>query len=144
VTRRARACWRSPGQGDVRPDRRDLRPAEFGDDAGLHHEWRRRAADLAEVSPGGRVLDVATGTGDLALELAGRVAPGGQVIAVDFSERMLELARQKATAAGREGVQLEFRTGTRWRCPLATVNSTPSRWASASATSPISIRVCER
>ncbi len=33
--------------------------------AGLHHEWRRRAADLADVAPGDRVLDVATGTGDL-------------------------------------------------------------------------------
>ena len=41
--------------------------------AGLHHQWRRRAADLAALAPGGRVLDVATGTGDLALELAQRV-----------------------------------------------------------------------
>src|ERR1700748_3527848 len=60
--------------------------------AGLHHEWRRRATDLAELSPGGRALDVATGTGDLALELATRVRPGGEVVGVDFSERMLELA----------------------------------------------------
>jgi demethylmenaquinone methyltransferase / 2-methoxy-6-polyprenyl-1,4-benzoquinol methylase len=64
--------------------------------AGLHHHWRRRAADLAGVSPGDRVLDVATGTGDLALEMAGRVAPGGEVVGVDFSERMLDLARAKA------------------------------------------------
>ena len=64
--------------------------------AGLHHQWRRRAADLAHLSPGSRALDVATGTGDLALELAGRVAPGGEVIGVDFSEKMLELARAKA------------------------------------------------
>ncbi len=66
--------------------------------AGLHHEWRRRAADLAELSPGDRALDVATGTGDLAVELATRVAPGGEVVAMDFSERMLELARKKAGA----------------------------------------------
>ena len=66
--------------------------------AGLHHEWRRRAADLAELSPGDRALDVATGTGDLALELATRVAPGGEVVGMDFSERMLELARAKAGA----------------------------------------------
>src|SRR5438309_2778445 len=66
--------------------------------AGLHHQWRRRAADLASVSPGDRVLDVATGTGDLALELAGWVAPGGEVIGVDFSERMLDLARAKEAA----------------------------------------------
>jgi demethylmenaquinone methyltransferase/2-methoxy-6-polyprenyl-1,4-benzoquinol methylase len=68
--------------------------------AGLHHHWRRRAADLAAVAPGARALDVATGTGDLALELARRVAPGGAVTGADFSERMLELARQKS-AAGR-------------------------------------------
>jgi demethylmenaquinone methyltransferase/2-methoxy-6-polyprenyl-1,4-benzoquinol methylase len=66
--------------------------------AGLHHEWRRRAADLADLSPGDRALDVATGTGDLALELATRVAPGGEVVGMDFSERMLELARAKAGA----------------------------------------------
>ena len=66
--------------------------------AGLHHRWRRRAADLAAVPSGGRALDVATGTGDLALELAGRVGPSGEVIGSDFSERMLDLAREKATA----------------------------------------------
>jgi demethylmenaquinone methyltransferase/2-methoxy-6-polyprenyl-1,4-benzoquinol methylase len=62
---------------------------------GLHHRWRRRAADLAALSPGDRVLDVATGTGDLALELLGRVGPAGQVVGADFSEGMLELARVK-------------------------------------------------
>src|ERR1700749_778455 len=57
--------------------------------AGLHHHWRRRAADLAALSPGNRALDVATGTGDLAFELGRRVAPGGEVVGSDFSERML-------------------------------------------------------
>ena len=42
--------------------------------AGLHHRWRARAVDLARVGPGSRVLDVATGTGDLAIELARRVS----------------------------------------------------------------------
>jgi demethylmenaquinone methyltransferase/2-methoxy-6-polyprenyl-1,4-benzoquinol methylase len=64
--------------------------------AGLHHRWRRRAADLAAVGPGDRVLDVATGTGDLALELAARVGPTGAVVGSDFSEAMLERARRKA------------------------------------------------
>jgi demethylmenaquinone methyltransferase/2-methoxy-6-polyprenyl-1,4-benzoquinol methylase len=64
--------------------------------AGLHHQWRRRAADLAEVGPGDRVLDVATGTGDLAIELAARVGPSGEVVGSDFSEEMLQLARRKA------------------------------------------------
>lgn len=63
---------------------------------GLHHQWRARAADLAAVGPGSRVLDVATGTGDLALELAHRVGPEGEVIGSDFSEPMLERARAKA------------------------------------------------
>ena len=67
--------------------------------AGLHHGWRRRAVDLARVAPGDRVLDVATGTGDLALELAARVAPGGEVIAADFSEEMLTRARAKGVGA---------------------------------------------
>ena len=66
--------------------------------AGMHHRWRERAADLAAVGAGDRVLDVASGTGDLAVELARRVGPGGTVIGSDFSEGMLELARQKSTA----------------------------------------------
>ncbi|MDX6731763.1 MAG: demethylmenaquinone methyltransferase / 2-methoxy-6-polyprenyl,4-benzoquinol methylase [Baekduia sp.] len=64
--------------------------------AGLHHAWRRRAADLAQVAPGDRVLDVATGTGDLAIELARRVGAGGEVVGTDFSEEMLAHARTKA------------------------------------------------
>jgi demethylmenaquinone methyltransferase/2-methoxy-6-polyprenyl-1,4-benzoquinol methylase len=64
--------------------------------AGLHHRWRERAADLAELRPGDRALDVASGTGDLAIELARRVQPGGEVIGSDFSEGMLERARRKA------------------------------------------------
>jgi demethylmenaquinone methyltransferase / 2-methoxy-6-polyprenyl-1,4-benzoquinol methylase len=67
--------------------------------AGLHHDWRRRAADLAHVSPGDRVLDVATGTGDLAFELAERVGAGGAVVGSDFSQEMLTRARAKAPAA---------------------------------------------
>jgi demethylmenaquinone methyltransferase/2-methoxy-6-polyprenyl-1,4-benzoquinol methylase len=91
--------------------------------AGLHHHWRRRAADLARCEPGDRVLDVATGTGDLALELAGRVAPGGAVVGADFSERMLALARAKQglSAAGwtGSGVTLRFEAANALSLPYA-------------------------
>jgi demethylmenaquinone methyltransferase/2-methoxy-6-polyprenyl-1,4-benzoquinol methylase len=66
--------------------------------AGLHHRWRERAADLAELEPGGRALDVASGTGDLAIELARRVGPSGTVVGSDFSEPMLDVARRKSAA----------------------------------------------
>ena len=66
--------------------------------AGMHHRWRERAVDLAAVGSGDRVLDVASGTGDLAVELARRVGPTGTVIGTDFSEGMLELARRKSDA----------------------------------------------
>ena len=64
--------------------------------AGLHHRWRTRAVDLARVGHGDRVLDVATGTGDLALELLGRVGASGSVVGLDFSDLMLDVARRKA------------------------------------------------
>jgi demethylmenaquinone methyltransferase/2-methoxy-6-polyprenyl-1,4-benzoquinol methylase len=84
--------------------------------AGLHHAWRRRAADLAHVGPGDRVLDVATGTGDLALELARRVGPRGAVVASDFSEEMLARARAKAGGAG---APVTFEWGNALELPYA-------------------------
>lgn len=76
--------------------------------AGLHHRWRERAAELAGVGAGDAALDVATGTGDLALALAARVGPSGEVVGTDFSERMLELARAKSAAARINQAQFEF------------------------------------
>jgi demethylmenaquinone methyltransferase/2-methoxy-6-polyprenyl-1,4-benzoquinol methylase len=76
--------------------------------AGLHHSWRQRAADRAELRPGDAALDVCCGTGDLALELASRVSPDGRVIGCDFSEPMLDLAREKAAERGRTAVRFEW------------------------------------
>jgi demethylmenaquinone methyltransferase / 2-methoxy-6-polyprenyl-1,4-benzoquinol methylase len=73
--------------------------------AGLHHEWRQRAVDRAEVGPGSDALDVCCGTGDLALELRRRIGPDGRVVGCDFSEPMLELARRKS---GDHGLPVEF------------------------------------
>ena len=68
--------------------------------AGMHHRWRARAVDAARVGPGDSALDVCCGTGDLALELSRRVGPGGRVVGSDFSERMLDLAREKPVDPG--------------------------------------------
>jgi len=87
--------------------------------AGLHHRWRARAADLARVSPGSRVLDVATGTGDLAIELSRRVAPGGEVIGSDFAEGMLARARTKVSGAQNGSATPRFEWGDALELPYA-------------------------
>jgi demethylmenaquinone methyltransferase/2-methoxy-6-polyprenyl-1,4-benzoquinol methylase len=74
---------------------------------GMHQRWRERAADLAAVGPGDRALDVATGTGDLAVALRGR---GAEVVGLDFAESMLELARVKAP-------DISFRSGNALELP---------------------------
>jgi demethylmenaquinone methyltransferase/2-methoxy-6-polyprenyl-1,4-benzoquinol methylase len=76
--------------------------------AGLHHRWRERTADRAALEPGGTALDVCCGTGDLALALASRVGPLGTVIGCDFSEPMLDVAREKAAERGAGAVRFEW------------------------------------
>jgi demethylmenaquinone methyltransferase/2-methoxy-6-polyprenyl-1,4-benzoquinol methylase len=73
--------------------------------AGLHHEWRQRAVERAQVGPGADALDICCGTGDLALELRRAIGPDGRVVGSDFSEPMLEIARRKS---GEEGLPVEF------------------------------------
>jgi demethylmenaquinone methyltransferase / 2-methoxy-6-polyprenyl-1,4-benzoquinol methylase len=73
--------------------------------AGLHHQWRQRAVDRAQVGQGSDALDVCCGTGDLALELRRRIGPDGRVVGCDFSEPMLEIARRKS---GEESLPVEF------------------------------------
>jgi demethylmenaquinone methyltransferase / 2-methoxy-6-polyprenyl-1,4-benzoquinol methylase len=76
--------------------------------AGLHHRWRERAAARTGLGPGDAALDVCCGTGDLALQLARLVAPGGHVVGCDFSEPMLDLARDKAAERSAAGVRFEW------------------------------------
>src|SRR5258708_36200017 len=60
---------------------------------GRDRSWRRRAAVAAALQPGGAALDVACGTGQLTLQLKDRVGVGGRTVGLDFSERMLDVAR---------------------------------------------------
>jgi demethylmenaquinone methyltransferase / 2-methoxy-6-polyprenyl-1,4-benzoquinol methylase len=76
--------------------------------AGLHHRWRQRTAVRAELLEGDSALDVCCGTGDLALELARYVGPGGTVVGADFSRPMLELARAKSVSRWATSVRFEY------------------------------------
>lgn len=63
--------------------------------AGVHHRWRARAVRWSGASDGERVLDCATGTGDLAVAFRNAVGDRGQVIGTDFTPEMIDLAREK-------------------------------------------------
>jgi demethylmenaquinone methyltransferase/2-methoxy-6-polyprenyl-1,4-benzoquinol methylase len=66
----------------------------------LDERWRNRAASICLRRSPARVLDLACGTGDLALQLARLAPPTTELIGLDFSEPMLEVARRKAAEAG--------------------------------------------
>jgi demethylmenaquinone methyltransferase/2-methoxy-6-polyprenyl-1,4-benzoquinol methylase len=68
----------------------------LGQDGG----WRRRVIALAEIQPGDRVLDLGTGTGDLAFEARQRQASPTQVVAGDFTLEMMRVGQQRAGAEG--------------------------------------------
>jgi demethylmenaquinone methyltransferase/2-methoxy-6-polyprenyl-1,4-benzoquinol methylase len=64
--------------------------------AGVHHLWRKKAVRWSGAKRGDRVLDCATGTGDLAIAFANAVGPTGRVVGTDFVPEMLDVARRKA------------------------------------------------
>lgn len=70
--------------------------------------WHQLTAQLAGLEPGGRALDCATGSGEIALALARIVGDGGDVIGLDFTPQMLEVARAKAE---RRAVSIDWRAG---------------------------------
>jgi demethylmenaquinone methyltransferase/2-methoxy-6-polyprenyl-1,4-benzoquinol methylase len=72
---------------------------------GRHHAWRRVTAGAVAGAPDGPALDLATGTGDLALALRA-ASPGRPVVGADFSEAMLRRARLKLRARQERGVTL--------------------------------------
>lgn len=63
---------------------------------GVHHAWRTRTVLLSGAKKGDKVLDCATGTGDLALEFKKKVGSEGYVLGTDFCKEMIEHAPEKA------------------------------------------------
>ena len=78
---------------------------------GVHHLWRRKAVRWSGAKTGDRVLDCATGTGDLAIAFRKAVGAQGRVVGTDFVPEMLELARGKAPG-------IEFQTADVTRLPF--------------------------
>src|SRR3954465_1410348 len=66
---------------------------------GLDQGWRRKTVAALRLAPGATALDLATGTGDLALRIA-REHPEGQVLGTDPSRGMLDVAVEKARPLG--------------------------------------------
>ena len=71
--------------------------------AGLHRLWKRHTIDQAAARPGHAVLDLAGGTGDLAIRFARIVGPRGHVVLADINAAMLEQGRQRLVDAGIAG-----------------------------------------
>ena len=67
---------------------------------GLHRAWKAYTVLVSGVRPGDRVLDIAGGTGDLALAFARKVGDTGQVVHTDINEAMLRTGRDRLLDAG--------------------------------------------
>ena len=76
---------------------------------GLHRLWKRQAVLWLRPRPGQRLIDLCCGTGDLALVLAGKVRPGGQVLGFDAASAPLQVAA--ARAARQPWLPLQWRQG---------------------------------
>jgi demethylmenaquinone methyltransferase/2-methoxy-6-polyprenyl-1,4-benzoquinol methylase len=84
--------------------------------AGLHRRWREMGVLVAQVQPGDSVLDVCCGTGDFAFALRRAVGKQGRVVAVDLSQGMLEVAKEKC---GRNQLHVEFQVADALDLPFA-------------------------
>ncbi len=67
---------------------------------GIHRWWKRFTLDMAAVRAGERVLDLASGTGDLAIKMAERLQARGEIFITDINSSMLDIARRRMIDAG--------------------------------------------
>lgn len=94
---------------------------------GAHH-INDRLVDLAQLPPGGRVLDIATGIGEPALSAAKRVGSAGRVVATDISKQMLEIARIRARTSGLTNVEFLEADAERLDFPDRSFDAILCRW----------------
>ena len=87
-----------------------------------------RLVGLAEVEPGGRVLDVGAGYGEPTLTAAGVVGADGSVVATDISAGMLDFARKRAAAAGIENIEFVESDAISLDFPADSFDAALSRW----------------
>lgn len=90
---------------------------------GVHHLWRKKLVKYSEAKTGDRVLDCATGTGDLAIEFKKTVGATGQVTGTDFCAEMLIPAPAKAQERGLD-IQFEQADVTQLQYPDNSVDIT--------------------
>ena len=85
---------------------------------GQDQYWRKRAVTRLSPKAGERFLDIATGTADVALEITRKVPQGAtQVVGMDFSEKMLELAQQKIDSQGKAR-SIQLKSGSAEKLPF--------------------------
>jgi SAM-dependent methyltransferase len=103
--------------------------------------WLRTATDamleMAGVTRGARVLDVAAGAGDQTLDIAARVGPEGFVLATDLSPAILELAKANARMAGYKNVATQVADGERLQLDEGTFDAAVSRLGLMFLTDPV-------
>jgi ubiquinone/menaquinone biosynthesis C-methylase UbiE len=97
-------------------------------EARLTRPVSERMLDLARISPGMRVLDVAAGRGEPALPAAHRVGPHGWVLAVDQSEGVLQIARERASREGLKNVEFQVADAEALQVGEKSFDVTTLRW----------------
>ncbi|MGH8028124.1 MAG: class I SAM-dependent methyltransferase [Pseudoxanthomonas sp.] len=103
-----------------------------------------RMLELAEVEPGQRVLDIATGIGEPALLAASRVGPAGRVVATDLSSQMLDIARERAAELGLTNVEFIEADAERLDFPDGSFDAILCRWGITSLPNPSSALIAIR
>ena len=87
------------------------RRSQTYDSSEWHDRMARKLVDYEDISPGSKVLDIATGTGMVAFYAASKVGEHGYVIGIDISEGMIEVAKSKLKSSNLQNISFELGDG---------------------------------